>query len=136
MEYFTTTKYEVVVVSRHCKTELQMSATKWKRVRDMQSLSFSVERYKTRSVVITWYKSVKWVDKKLIILSLKHWQFTSDLSYDLITWEKRHFILYPLGTKILQSIAKSIFNYLFFSYLKKRSLDCILYSDIVHNVEL
>ena len=115
IEYFTTKKYEVVVVSRYCRTDLQSKCKCDKTETSERHTKFvtSFERYETRPSFITWNKSGKWVDKKLILFPLNHWQFTSDLGNDLIAWEKRYFILYSLA----------IFDYLSFLYLKKKSTE-------------
>ena len=113
IEYFTTKKYEVVVVSRYCRTDLQSKCKSDKTETSERHTKFvtSFERYETRPSFITWNKSGKWVDKKLILFPLNHWQFTSDLGNDLTAWEKRYFILYSLA----------IFDYLSFLYLKEKS---------------
>jgi len=73
IEYFTTKKYEVVVVSRYCRTDLQSMCKCDKTETSERHAKFVTffERYKTRPSFITWDKSGKWVDKKTDSFSIK-----------------------------------------------------------------
>jgi len=59
------------------------SATKQKRVRDMQSLSLSLSDTKPVRPSLLEINPVNELIKKLILFPLSHWQFSSDLGNDL-----------------------------------------------------